>query len=59
MAAGLVLGETWRSSRKERNRRDDVRDRIEGLEEENKKMREMLEGLGGAWTKAIEEVHEQ
>jgi hypothetical protein len=46
VAAGLVLGETWRSSRKETKRRDDVRERIEALEEEVRRSKEQLEGRG-------------
>lgn len=59
VAAGLVLGETYRSSRKEKNRRDDVRERLEGLEEEMKRVREGLEGVGTSWAKGIEDVREQ
>ena len=44
VAAGLVLGETYRSSRKETKRRDDVRERIEALEEEIQRSREALQG---------------
>jgi hypothetical protein len=58
VAAGLVIGETWRSNRKEGKRRDDVRDRLEGLEENVKAMRDLLEG-GGAWKESIDEVRER
>jgi hypothetical protein len=57
VAAGLVLGETYRSSRKESRRRDDVRERIEALEEEVQRAREMLEGR--AWETGIEDVRER
>jgi hypothetical protein len=59
VAAGLVLGETYRSSRKEGKRRDDVRERIETLEEEKNEMRKMLEGLGEDWRGAIADLQEQ
>lgn len=39
VAAGLILFESWRSSRKEKNRRDKVADQIADLEEENKAAR--------------------
>lgn len=42
VAAGLVLGETYRSSRKETKRRDDVRERIEALEEEVQRARDLV-----------------
>ncbi len=43
VGAGLVLGESYRSSRKEGKRRDDVRERLEGLEGEIERLR-ALEG---------------
>jgi hypothetical protein len=58
VAAGLVIGETWRSNRKEGKRRDDVRDRLEGLEENMQSIKELLE-RGGGWKESIEEVKER
>jgi hypothetical protein len=58
VAAGLVVGETYRSNRKEGKRRDDVRERLEGLEENVNLIRELLEN-GGAWKESIEEVRER
>jgi hypothetical protein len=58
VAAGLVIGETWRSNRKEGKRRDDVRERLEGLEENMQSIKELLEN-GGAWRESIDEVRER
>ena len=58
VGAGLVLGETWRSSRKEGKRRDDVADRLERLEADLGSVKGLLEG-DGAWSKALEELREQ
>jgi hypothetical protein len=58
VAAGLVIGETWRSNRKEGKRRDDVRDRLEGLEENVQSIRDLLQD-GGAWRESIDEVRER
>jgi hypothetical protein len=58
VAAGLVVGETYRSNRKEGKRRDDVRERLEGLEENVNSIKELLEN-GGAWQESIEEVRER
>jgi hypothetical protein len=58
VAAGLVIGETWRSNRKEGKRRDDVRDRLEGLEENMQSIKELLE-RGGGWKESIDEVKER
>ena len=46
MGAGLVLGETYRSSR------------LEGLEEDIKRIRGLLEG-GAAWEKGLGDIKEQ
>jgi hypothetical protein len=58
VAAGLVLGETYRSNRKEGKRRDDVRERLEGLEENVKSIRDLLEN-GGAWKESIEDIRQR
>jgi hypothetical protein len=58
VAAGLVIGETWRSNRKEGKRRDDVRDRLEGLEEDIKSIKDLLE-RGGGWKESIDNVRER
>jgi hypothetical protein len=58
VAAGLVIGETWRSNRKEGKRRDDVRDRLEGLEEDIKSIKDLLE-RGGGWKESIDDVRER
>ena len=58
VAAGLVIGETWRSNRKEGKRRDDVRERLEGLEENMQSIRDLLE-KGGAWKESIDDVRER
>lgn len=58
VAAGLVIGETWRSNRKEGKRRDDVRERLEGLEENVQSIRDLLQD-GGTWRESIEDVRER
>lgn len=58
VGAGLVLGETYRSSRKENKRRDDVKDRIESLEEELTTFRETL-GEQGSLQRTLEEMRNQ
>lgn len=42
VAAGLIFFESWRSRRKETNRRDDVRERLEDLEDSEKAARRAL-----------------
>lgn len=39
VGAGLVLGETYRTSRKNEKRRDEVADRLESLEAELEKLK--------------------
>lgn len=58
VAAGLVVGESYRSNRKEGKRRDEVKDRIEGLEENVKSMRELLEN-GGSWKESIDDMRQR
>jgi hypothetical protein len=57
VGAGLVLGETYRSSRKEGKRRDEVQDRLEGLEEEVKALRGLLQD--GSVKREIEEIRDR
>ena len=52
------MGETYRSNRKEGKRRDDVRERLEGLEENKQSIRDLLE-KGGAWKESIDDVRER
>jgi hypothetical protein len=54
VAIGLLAGEQWRSSRKEKNRRDDVKERLDALEEENKQYREEREGVGTSYQQELE-----
>lgn len=42
VAASLIIFESWRSGRKERNRRDQVAERLNDLEDENKAGRQAL-----------------
>ena len=58
VGAGLVLGESYRSSRKEGKRRDEVHDRLEGLEGEMRVIRSLLEGGGGRGN-GLEEARER
>lgn len=58
VAAGLVLGETYRSNRKEGKRRDDVRERLEGLEENVRSVRDLLES-GGSWRESIDDMRQR
>lgn len=58
VAAGLVLGETYRSNRKEGKRRDDVKERLESLEENVQSIKDLLE-KGGAWKESIDDVRQR
>lgn len=58
VGAGLVLGETYRSSRKENKRRDDVKERLESLEEELATFRETL-GAEGSLQRTLEDMRDQ
>lgn len=58
VGAGLVLGETYRSSRKEGKRRDDVKERLESLEEEIETLRGAL-GEEGNLDSALRDLREQ
>lgn len=58
VGAGLVLGESYRSSKKEGKRRDAVQDRLESLEGEIQSLRGMM-GDGGEWSKHLGEIKEQ
>ena len=51
VAAGLILGETWRSSRNQSKRRDDVDDRIEDLQVQVRELGERI----GRWETAQSE----
>ncbi|KAF2771941.1 hypothetical protein EJ03DRAFT_11689 [Teratosphaeria nubilosa] len=46
VAAGLIVWDTWRSRRKESQRRDDVADRLDALEMEVQRLRLRYEPLG-------------
>ena len=52
-----MLGESYRSSRKEGKRRDDVQERLEGLEGEIQSIRSLLEG--GPWVTGLGEIRER
>ena len=58
VGAGLVVGETWRSSRKEGKRRDDVADRLERLEKDLGNIQGLLDE-GGNWRTALDELRQQ
>ena len=58
VGAGIICAETWRSSRKEAQRRDEVHERLDNLEGDVKSIRGMLEG-GGAWDVRLAEIREQ
>lgn len=53
-----MLGESYRSSRKESKRRDDVAERLESLEAEIGSIKELLEG-NGAFQRSLTEMREQ
>jgi hypothetical protein len=59
VGVSLVLAESYRSTRKETKRRDDVADRIEALEEEIKGLRDGIDGSGKGFEGALEEIREQ
>lgn len=53
-----MVGESYRSNRKEGKRRDEVKDRLEGLEESVQSMRDLLE-KGGAWKESIDDLRQR
>ncbi|OCF31649.1 hypothetical protein I316_06654 [Kwoniella heveanensis BCC8398] len=46
VGAGLIVGESYRSSRKDTKRRDKVQDRLDSLEEEVKRLSDALRDSG-------------
>ncbi|WWD16456.1 hypothetical protein CI109_100882 [Kwoniella shandongensis] len=58
VGAGLIVGESYRSSRKETKRRDDVKDRLESLEGEIGRLNGILEG-GGRFQEELEAIRER
>lgn len=59
VGAGLIVGESVRSSRKDTRRRDQVQDRLETLEEEVKRLSEQLEKDNQEGVKGIDEIRER
>ncbi|WVW80198.1 hypothetical protein I302_102175 [Kwoniella bestiolae CBS 10118] len=60
VGAGLIVGESYRSSRKEEKRRDAVQDRLHELESEVKRLNDELDGkVEGGWREGIGEVRER
>ncbi|KZT37213.1 OPA3-domain-containing protein [Sistotremastrum suecicum HHB10207 ss-3] len=59
VAAALVLGETWRSSRNETKRRDDVTDRLTELEDRMDNARLDLESVVVVWEERWREEREK
>ncbi|WWC87937.1 uncharacterized protein L201_002837 [Kwoniella dendrophila CBS 6074] len=60
VGAGLIVGESFRSSRKEEKRRDAVQDRLQELESEVKRLNEELDGKKeGGWREGVGEVKER
>ena len=57
VGAGIIIGETWRSSRKEGKRRDEVAERLDNLEEEVKGIRGLLEARH--MEKSMEEIRDR
>lgn len=57
VGAGIIVGETWRSSRKEGKRRDEVAERLDNLEEEVKGIRGLLEAR--QMEKSMEEIRDR
>ncbi|KII89453.1 hypothetical protein PLICRDRAFT_109425 [Plicaturopsis crispa FD-325 SS-3] len=55
VAAGLILGETWRSSRNQSKRRDDVDDQLEELTGGLKELNNKVEGFASAYAERLEE----
>ncbi|ORX33243.1 optic atrophy 3 protein-domain-containing protein [Kockovaella imperatae] len=58
VGAGLVVGESWRSSRKEGKRRDDVSDRLERLEADLGSIKGLIED-DGKWSKTLDDMRER
>ncbi|WRT65732.1 uncharacterized protein IL334_002680 [Kwoniella shivajii] len=60
VGAGLIVAESLRSSRKEEKRRDAVQDRLDGLEDEVKKLTKSLDGdEDGGWKGGLEEIRQR
>lgn len=59
VGAGLIVGESVRSSRKDTRRRDQVQDRLETLEEEVKRLSEQLEKDNQNGVKGIDGIRER
>ncbi|EIW68995.1 hypothetical protein M231_06843 [Tremella mesenterica] len=57
VGAGLIVGETWRSSRKETRRRDEVHERLDNLEEDVKSIRGLLESA--TWREGVDDLRER
>jgi optic atrophy 3 protein len=55
VAAGAVVFESWRSRRKESNRREGIDDRLEDLEKERAEMRAMIDLLQSEITAATKQ----
>jgi optic atrophy 3 protein len=49
MTAMLIIGETWRSSRNQSKRRDDVDDRLDDLSTRLEEIYTSLDGFALAW----------
>ncbi|WWC68584.1 uncharacterized protein I206_102514 [Kwoniella pini CBS 10737] len=60
VGAGLIVGESFRSSRKEEKRRDAVQDRLQELEGEVKRLSGQIDGTTeGGWKDGIGEIKER
>jgi TolA-binding protein len=55
VAAGLILGEAWRSNRSEARRRGDVDDQLDELQTEVRELRSRMEEMGRGWEERLEE----
>lgn len=55
MAAILIIGETWRSSRSQTKRRDSVNDQLEDLGESVQQLKQNFEGFTKAYEERLEE----
>ncbi|WVQ78865.1 hypothetical protein IAT38_000956 [Cryptococcus sp. DSM 104549] len=59
VGVSLIAGESVRSSRKEGKRRDKVQDRLEGLEEEVKRLSEMLQAKQAEEMEGVEAIRQR
>ncbi|KXN91928.1 OPA3-like protein, partial [Leucoagaricus sp. SymC.cos] len=59
VAAAIIIGEQWRSSRSQSKRRDTVDDQLQELNNQVTQLKDRTEGLEKKWSSEIEELKER